>query len=205
MALAAFGGQFADKVKVFENTTLDYWEGYPVERDEVINHISKNKLSNLIILSASMHCAFAFDVTKRATKHSRKGEQPTYDATTGKGSVGVEFAAPSITSENFDEKIGTFYASAFQSYLNKKLPQPLGYNPNPHIKYVDLQRHGYYILNITKEGAEAEFYFVDTILNRSTREELAEVWIQRRAIIGWNDLKKCKAYKKDRITVPLCQ
>jgi alkaline phosphatase D len=205
MALAAFGGQFADKVKVFENTTLDYWEGYPVERDEVINHISKNKLSNLIILSASMHCAFAFDVKKRATKHSRKGEQPTYVATTGKGSVGVEFAAPSITSENFDEKIGTFYASAFQSYLNKKLPQPLGYNPNPHIKYVDLQRHGYYILNITKEGAEAEFYFVDTILNRSTREELAEVWIQRRAIIGWNDLKKCKAYKKDRITVPLCQ
>jgi alkaline phosphatase D len=172
---AAFGGQFADKVKVFENTTLDYWEGYPVERDEVINHISQNKLNNVVILSASMHCAFAFDVTKRATKYSRKGEAPTYDPATGKGSVAVEFAAPSITSENFDEKIGTFYATAFQSYLNKKLPQPLGYNPNPHIKFVDLQRHGYYILKVTKERAEAEFYFVDSILNRSTSEELADV------------------------------
>jgi alkaline phosphatase D len=186
---AAFGGQFADKVKVFESTTLDYWEGYPVERDELINHISKNKLNNVVILSASMHCAFAFDVTKRATKHSRKGEASTYDPATGKGSVAVEFATPSINSENFDEKIGTFYATAFQSYLNKKLPMPLGYNPNPHIKFVDLQRHGYYILKVSRERAEAEFYFADSILTRSANEELAEVWHTK---AGNNRLERSK-------------
>ena len=131
----------------------------------------------------------ALDVTKRATKHSRQGDSATYDASTGKGSIAVEFATPSITSENFDEKIGVFYASTFQSLLNKKLPIPLGYNPNPHLKFVDLQRHGYYILKVSKERAEAEFYFVEDILTKTNREELAEAWY---ATSGTNRLIKSK-------------
>jgi alkaline phosphatase D len=173
---AAFGGHFSDKVKIFETTFLDYWEGYPIERDEVINHIGKNKINNVVILSASMHCSLAFDVTKRATKQSRKGEASTYDPVTGQGSVAVEFATPSITSANFDEKIGSFYATAFESYVNKKLPAPLGYNPNPHMKFVDLQRHGYFVLKVSKERAEAEYYFVDSLTTRSTKESLAAVF-----------------------------
>jgi alkaline phosphatase D len=186
---ASFGGHFTDKVKVLENTLLDYWEDYPIERDEVIDFISQNKINNIIIASASMHCALALDVTKRATKHSRKGDNATYDASTGKGSIAVEFATPSITSENFDEKIGAFYASTFQSLLNKKLPLPLGYNPNPHLKFVDLQRHGYYILKVSKERAEAEFYFVEDILTKTNKEELAEAWY---TTSGTNRLIKSK-------------
>src|SRR5205085_11363422 len=110
-----------------------------------------------------MHCAIAFDVTARSTKYNKKGEAATYDPDTGKGSVAVEFAATSITSANFDEKMGSFYAGAFESLVNKKLPPPLDYNPNPHLKFVDLQRHGYYILTLTKEHAEAEFYFMNNI------------------------------------------
>jgi alkaline phosphatase D len=170
---AGFGGYFTDKVKTFENIFLSYWEGYPAERDEVINHVAKNKINNVVILSASMHCSLAFDVTKRATKHSRKGDAPTYDPSTATGSVAVEFAAPSITSANFDELIGSFYASTFESYVNKKLPAPLGYNPNPHMKFVDLQHHGYFVLKISKERAEAEYYFVDSLTTRTTKEKLA--------------------------------
>jgi alkaline phosphatase D len=184
---AAFGGYLADKVKIFENTVLDYWEGYPAERDEVIDYISQKKLHNVVLLSASMHCAFAFDITKRATRHSRKGEAATYDPATGKGSVAVEFATPSITSPNFDEKIGSFNATTFQSYLNKKVPVPIGYNPNPHMKFLDLQKHGYCLLKVSKDRAEAEFYFVDSILTRSNKEQVGEAWFTK---AGSNRLEK---------------
>lgn len=173
---ANFGGQFSEKIEQLQNTLLDYWEGYPAERDEIINHIGNRKLDNVVILSASMHCVLAFDVTARATRYSRKGESTTYDPATGKGSVAVEFAAASITSDNFDEKMGKLYAGTFQSLINRKLPQPLNYNPNPHLKFADLQKHGYYILKLSKERAEAEFFFVDDIGTRSKKETHAATW-----------------------------
>lgn len=176
---ANLGGPFSDKVKQLQNTLLDYWEGYPAERDEIINYIGNCKMNNVVILSASMHCALAFDVTARATRYSRKGESATYDPATGKGSVAVEFAASSISSDNFDERMGKLYAGTFQSLINKKLPQPLNYNPNPHLKFVDLQRHGYTILKLSKERAEADFYFVESISTRSDKETLAASWYTR--------------------------
>jgi alkaline phosphatase D len=176
VAWANIGGRFTDKVVQLQNALLDYWQGYPAERDEIIHHIASRKLNNVVILSASMHCALAFDVTRRATKFSRKGEASTYDPSNGNGSVAVEFAATSITSDNFDEKMGKMYAGTFQSLINKKLPQPLNYNPNPHLKFVDLQRHGYTILKLSKERAEAEFYFVNEIGTRTSKESLAATW-----------------------------
>jgi alkaline phosphatase D len=72
--------------------------------------------------------------------------------------------------------IGSFYANSFQSLLNKELPAPLGYNPNPHLKFADLQRHGYFILNLTKEKAEAQFYFSSDLLKRNKKEIAGEKW-----------------------------
>jgi alkaline phosphatase D len=174
-------------VRQLENTLLDYWEGYPAERDEIINRISSKKTDNVVILSASMHCALAFDVTQRATKNSRKGEPSTYEPATGKGSVAVEFAATSVTSANFDEKMSGFYAATFQSLINKKLPPPLSYNPNPHLKFADLQQHGYFILTLTKEFAEAQFHFVNDLKTRSKKEKQGPTWRTR---TGANHLVK---------------
>ncbi|MEJ7769216.1 MAG: alkaline phosphatase D family protein, partial [Chitinophagaceae bacterium] len=184
---ANFGGKFTDKVQQLQNTLLDYWEGYPAERDDVVNHIANNKINNVVILSASMHCALAFDVTSRATKYSRKGQPATYDPVTGNGSVAVEFAATSITSDNFDEKMGKLYAGTFQSLVNKRLPHPLNYNPNPHLKYVDLQRHGYTVLKLSKDRAEANFYFVNEIGTRTSKETLGAAWHTK---TGKNRLEK---------------
>lgn len=167
---------FSNEEKILQKTLLDYWEGYPAERDTIINHISKQNIKNVVILSASMHCALAFDVTLRATKYSRNGQASTYDAKTRKGSIAVEFATTSITSENFDEKMGNFYANTFESLINKKLPAPLNFNPNPHLKFADLQKHGYYILKISKEKAEAHFYFVDHLQKKITGEKCKAIW-----------------------------
>jgi len=173
---ADLGGQFTQKIKELQHTLLDYWEGYPAERAEIINHISEHNINNIVILSASMHCALAFDVTAQATGNDHKGQPLTYNPVTGNGSVAVEFAATSITSDNFDEKMGKLAANTFQSLINRKLPQPFNYNPNPHLKFADLQRHGYYILKLSQVRAEAAFYFVDDIKTHTNKEALAARW-----------------------------
>lgn len=169
-------GSYADKIKQFEHTLLDYWEGYPAERDEVIKYIAANNIDDVVLLSASMHCAFAFDVTLRATENSREGDAATYNAQTGKGSVAVEFAAPSITSESFGEKAGPLIGTLFQNNINRKMPFPVNFNPNPHIKFVDVQNHGYFLLKLNKQQATADFYIVDTILQKNAKEKLTETW-----------------------------
>lgn len=173
---ADLGGQFTQKIKELQHTLLDYWEGYPDERAEIINHISEHNINNTVILSASMHCALAFDVTACATCNGQTEQPAMYNPVTGKGSVAVEFAATSITSDNFDEKMGKLAANTFQSLINRKLPQPFNYNPNPHLKFADLQRHGYYILKLSQARAEAAFYFVDDIKTHTNKEMLAAKW-----------------------------
>lgn len=182
----AAAGSNADKVKQLEYTLLDYWEGYPVEKDEVVKYLSTNNINNTVILSASMHCAYAFDVALRSSPYSRKGQPATYDPKTGKGSVAVEFATPSISSGNFDERVGSFYASTFQSVINTKLPF-YGYNPNPHMKFVDLIRNGYYLLDIDQTQAKASFYFLDDVTKLNSGEKFGGSWLVK---AGTNRLQK---------------
>ena len=41
---------------------------------------------------------------------------------------------------------------------------------NPHLKYVDLDRHGYFILDLKDDSAQADYYYVDTLRVSSNKE-----------------------------------
>ena len=156
-----------------ESSFLDIWDGYPAERQKVTDFIAQNKINNTIILTGDIHTSFAFDVAPRPSVFSPGG--PAYNPATGAGSVAVELVTPSITSANFDEAIGAAAAAAFEFQFNKPLPAtagPLaGVNPNPHMKYVDLDRNGYFILDLTPEKAQADWYFTETILKPTKQEK----------------------------------
>ncbi|MCB0632428.1 MAG: alkaline phosphatase D family protein [Saprospiraceae bacterium] len=157
-----------------ESAFLDIWDGYPAERTEIINYISGNVIDNVVILTGDFHCSFGFDIADPPVAVTLQevqelGLQPfyqandKYDAATGVGSVAVEFATPSITSANFDENAGALAALAIQLQINKEAKVANGTvslgNPNPHMKYVDLVQHGYYILDVKPEKAQANWYF----------------------------------------------
>jgi phosphodiesterase/alkaline phosphatase D-like protein len=156
-----------------ESVFLDIWDGYPAERQRIIDFIAENKIDNVVILTGDFHSSFAFDVAARPSAFS-PGGPPTYDPKTGKGSVAVEFATPSISSANFDENVNPQQSAAFEFQINKPLPPQAGpfagVNPNPHMKYVDLDRHGYFLLDVTAEKAQADWYFVETILKPDSKE-----------------------------------
>ena len=87
-----------------ESIFLDIWDGYPAERDEIINYIGDNELDNVVILTGDFHSSFAYDVTAQPAPLSGSDASiaaaqqvpvpvtPTYDPATRSGSVAVEFA-----------------------------------------------------------------------------------------------------------------
>lgn len=184
-----------------ESIFLDIWDGYPAERQKVIDFIGQNKVDNVVLLTGDFHSSFAFDVAARPSVFSPGG--PNYDPATGAGSVAVEFVTPSISSANFDENVSPESSAALEFQINKPLPAqagPLaGVSPNPHMKFTDLDRHGYFILDLDKNRAQADWYFVNTILEPNSKETFAEGWY---TLAGQNRLQKAAQESLAKAKIP---
>jgi alkaline phosphatase D len=116
----------------------DQWDGYQAERQRVYDSILTKQITNVVVLTGDIHTAWANDL-------------PTanYNATTGAGSVGVEFVCTSITSTNSVVNVPTTVISSF----------------NPHIKYLNLSDHGYFVLDVNRQRAQADFWKIVNITN----------------------------------------
>jgi alkaline phosphatase D len=155
-----------DRLKT-ENYLLDIWDGYPVERLKIINYFEKEKLQNVVFLTGDFHSSFGFEVTANPM------DSIIYNPETSRGAVAVEFVTPSISSSNFDEATSNYRSRKLEECLNKPcggFPFFWNKNPNPHMKYVDLDRNGYMILDVTAEQVQANFYYMKTILKPSDNE-----------------------------------
>lgn len=159
-----------------ENLFLDIWDGYPAERDTIINFISGNDIDNTVFLTGDFHTAFAYDVASRPSVFSPPGGVLNYNGETGEGSIAVEFMSPSISSANFDENLGLQMALGLQMLLNSPFPEGsgelTGINPNPHMKYLNLVDHGYFLLSLSDTSAQADYYYVNSITTPESDEEL---------------------------------
>lgn len=119
----------------------DQWDGYPAARTRIADHILGNNIDNFVVLTGDIHTSWANDL-------------PTsnYNSSNGNGSFGVEFITPSVTSPA----------------LQFSIPSSLIKIANPHIKYIDTSEKGYFMLDINKSRTQAEWYFINTILNKNT-------------------------------------
>ncbi|MEM9258513.1 MAG: alkaline phosphatase D family protein, partial [Bacteroidota bacterium] len=155
-----------------ESRFLDIWDGYPAERTEMINFLSDNELDNLVILTGNFHSSLVYEVADppndvEVLDFPGFGMVPvyssndTYESSTGKGAVAVEFLTPSITSANFDELIDSSEAVQLGEQLNTPL-RPFSLElgiPNPHMKFADLTRHGYFLFDVRSDSVQADYYF----------------------------------------------
>jgi alkaline phosphatase D len=177
-----------DSIKSVENLFIDNWESYPVQRNRIIDTLRNNNINNVVFVTGDSHASWAFDVTKQPVRYPvalfNNIPQPnTYDtvtregytASTGAGSWAVEYGTPSISSQNFDEAVGAATAAGFELAINN--PQPLlgGANYNPHLKYVDLDRHGYILLDVKQDSVQADFYFVQNVLTQNSTESFGGI------------------------------
>lgn len=139
-----------------EPLNLDAWDGYPVEKQAIIDFIVEKDIDNLCFITGDTHCSWAFDVPTSIADYNKDAKAAT---------IGVEFGTPGISSSNFDEYVGMDTVWVAQRRY-KKL--------NPHLKYVNLSEQGYFLLTLDEKEARADFYFVDTVLRKTEKERLAK-------------------------------
>lgn len=170
-------------IRAVENLFIDNWESYPTERNAILDTIKNKGIKNTIVVTGDSHASWGFDLTKKAVNYPNPltANLPTpsaeYTGATGAGSVGIELGTPSITSANFDESVGMAASTQFEAIINNPIPvgPPFGsVTYNPHLKYVDLDRHGYFILDLKEDSAQADYFYVDTLRVSSNNESFGK-------------------------------
>ncbi|GGV67829.1 phosphodiesterase/alkaline phosphatase D [Streptomyces griseoloalbus] len=122
----------------------DQWDGYTDDRRELLAHLRANAVRNTVFLTGDIHMAWANDVPVNA------GTYPL------SASAATEFVVTSVTSDNLDDivKVPEGTVSA--------LAAPLIRAANRHVHWVDTDRHGYGVLDITAERAQMDYYVVSS-------------------------------------------
>ncbi|MFI7017615.1 alkaline phosphatase D family protein [Streptomyces sp. NPDC050164] len=132
----------------------DQWDGYTDDRRELLAHLRANAIRNTVFLTGDIHMAWANDVPVDA------GTYPLSP------SAATEFVVTSVTSDNLDDIVkvpqGTVSAVA----------APVIRAANRHVHWVDTDRHGYGVLDITAERAQMDYY----VLSDRTKRDAAATW-----------------------------
>lgn len=159
-----FSDVFIQDIYPKQERNLDSWDGFPYEKNKVVDLIRANKIQNIIITSGDTHASWAFEASVDITKNY----QP----------FAVEFGVTSISSGNLDERNPADTVKILEQAVLKR---------NPHIKYNDLRNHGYLLLTLYPSEAKAEWYFVETLKKPESKEYLAKTFMVNK---GSNRLKE---------------
>lgn len=128
----------------------DQWDGYPHDRQVVFENILNNNIQNVVFLTGDIHTSWSNDLPF---------DRNAYNASTGAGSVAVEFVATSVTSGS-------------ESPLTASVVQ----SSNPHVKYLDLVKRGYTLLDITPQRTQADHVHVSDITAKPFTSQVDASW-----------------------------
>jgi len=140
---------------------VDQWDGYPVERRAILGHLATAGIRDVVILSGDVHVALALDM-------------PRDPADSTSTPVAVEFVTPSLTSQNVDEKMH------WQPRTGSLAVEQAMRAALPSMRFVDLDSHGYVTVDVNEERVRGDWWFVDTVLERTSGERLGASWSVRR-------------------------
>jgi alkaline phosphatase D len=110
--------------------STDDWDGYPANRQRLLQHIYDSKVSNPVVVSGDLHSFFANDLKLDFDDQS----SPI---------VATEFSGTSISS------YGPPYAAIAQ-----------GLPDNPHVHFFDSRRRGYVVVDLAPERMQAQMRVV---------------------------------------------
>ncbi len=132
----------------------DQWDGYAASRIKLWDAIESvnARLGNCVVLTGDIHTSWAMDITRDPNNIAH------YDPVTGRGSIAVEFVCPSVTSHGLPE------LAPVQDGIRTM---------NPHMKYIDLEKHGYMILDVDHTRVEGTWWYVDSVTEENAYTEQA--------------------------------
>lgn len=131
----------------------DQWDGYTAQRERLLSYVDQEGIDNLVILTGDIHSSWAIEVAK---------DLGDYDAATSAGTQAVEFVCTSVTSPALEFLAGGL-ANLVLSF-------------NSHMKWVNLERRGYVLLDIDHARVQGDWYFADTILEPNANHSFAKAF-----------------------------
>jgi alkaline phosphatase D len=139
---------------------LDQWDGYPKEREALLNVIKGAGVKNLVALTGDLHTFLAGYL------------KPNFDNIFS-APMGVELMVGSISSANLAEDIQSSVdlpscpLPAKQFGVPPNALEPLIRLNNPHIQYWNSSTHGYGVLHITPQQFICTFKAVTSVRSPS--------------------------------------
>lgn len=138
----------------------DQWDGYRPARERLYRHLIDNNIANNVVLTGDIHSSWCADLALNPW------DGATYNPQTGAGVLGAEFVCPAVTSP------GAVADPAAAEGLATQLRAV-----SPHLKYINLYRRGYGVIDLNHERAQCEIYHVATVDEKSDQEQLATVMV----------------------------
>jgi len=138
----------------------DQWDGYPAARSRFFTVLRAMMVPNVVVLTGDIHTSWAMELTETPT------DMMSYDPMTGRGSLATEFVVPAVTSPGFTTGLANIVG-------------PLIRQQSRHVKYFDLVKRGYVILDVTPERLQAAFFYVDDITTVTSGEAFGAAYSVR--------------------------
>jgi alkaline phosphatase D len=124
---------------------VDQWDGYAAARSRLFQHIRDTNIDNVVVLTGDIHSSWANDLTPNPY------DGAAYDPATGQGSLGVEIVCPGVTSPGIEDP-----ATAQQNAIQLRAV-------SPHMKYIEMNKRGFVIVDINRERMQADWYHLPTV------------------------------------------
>ncbi len=131
----------------------DQWDGYPAERERLLDTIMADNITNPVVLTGDIHTSWANDLPLEGQ----------YDDDADTGSAAVEFVVTSITSNAVQFSVPTNVIKQF----------------NPHVQYSKIDQRGYMILDLNKQRAQADWYYMSTVKDSTYQQSFGTSWMVR--------------------------
>jgi alkaline phosphatase D len=138
-----------------EGPDEDQWDGYPAERDALLEKFST--LDDVIVLSADIHVSIASQLARNGSP------------------VAVEITAPSLTSQNLDEKLELDPRDESILAAEREFTDALD-----HVEWCEFSGHGYVVCDVDRDRLRAEWWLVEGVLERLPGESMAAAFEVRR-------------------------
>jgi alkaline phosphatase D len=135
----------------------DAWDGYPLARRRLLTEVVESGVRNPVFLTGDWHSTFVNDL-----KLDFKDPNASVVAT--------EFVTPAITTGGDGTPYGPYYAPMVPF--------------NPHIKYYEGDRRGYFKATVTPEQMRVDLRFVTSVENPGGTGYAEASWIVQDGVPG---------------------
>ncbi|WP_436500786.1 alkaline phosphatase D family protein [Actinokineospora sp. HUAS TT18] len=135
----------------------DAWDGYTADRYELLGHLKDNRVKNTVFLTGDIHTSWGADIPLDRSSYWWNGN-----------SVATEFVTPSVTSDNIDDLLN------IPARTGSVAAEVALYAKNWHVKYTELDSHGYSVVDVNPQRVQTDWYFLDDRLSANSGVKYAK-------------------------------